>query len=75
MLTPKYTGQFKRDVKKLQGSGDKDLKKMKDVIRKIIDGEPLEPRHRDHPLRGDWTGCRDCHIEPDWLLLYKVDHG
>ena len=39
----------------------------------LIDGAPLPLRYRDHPLGGEWTTFRDCHIEPDWLLIYKVD--
>lgn len=39
----------------------------------LCEGEPLPPRHRDHPLKGEWRGFRDAHIEPDWLLLYRVE--
>lgn len=62
---------FKKDVKRAQKRG-KDMDKLKAVILLLLDDKPLEPRHRDHPLKGDWIGYRDLHIEPDWLLLYRV---
>ncbi len=48
------------------------MAKLKAVILLLLGDQPLEPRHRDHPLKGDWVGYRDLHIEPDWLLLYRV---
>jgi mRNA interferase YafQ len=62
---------FKKDVKRAQKRG-KDMDKLKAIILLLLDDGPLEPRHRDHPLKGDWIGYRDLHIEPDWLLLYKL---
>jgi mRNA interferase YafQ len=62
---------FKKDVKRAQKRG-KDMDKLKAIILLLLDDGPLEPRHRDHPLKGDWIGYRDLHIEPDWLLLYRV---
>jgi mRNA interferase YafQ len=62
---------FKKDVKRAQKRG-KDMGKLKVVILLLLDDKPLEPRHRDHPLKGDWVGYRDLHIEPDWLLLYRL---
>jgi mRNA interferase YafQ len=50
-----------------------DLARLRDVIERLRVGAALERRHRDHPLSGDWKGWRDCHIEPDWLLIYRVD--
>ncbi|MBM3236419.1 type II toxin-antitoxin system YafQ family toxin [Candidatus Poribacteria bacterium] len=52
--------------------GGKDAEKIKDVIRKLINEEKLDERYKDHPLRGDYKGCRDCHIESDWILLYRI---
>jgi mRNA interferase YafQ len=72
MRQPSYSGQFRRDVKLNEKRG-KDMAKLRHVLRLLIDGSPLPPRFRDHPLRGDWKGCRDLHIEPDWLLIYTVD--
>jgi mRNA interferase YafQ len=64
--------QFRRDVK-LAKKRCKDLTKLREVILLLIEGNPLPARCRDHPLVGDWKHHRDCHIEPDWLLLYKID--
>ena len=65
------TTQFKKDIKKQEKRG-KDFQKLKSVIDILIRHETLPPRHRDHALIGDWNGWRDCHLEPDWLLIYKV---
>ncbi len=72
MRTPVHTGQFRRDVRRAQKQG-KDMSKMREVLTLLIAAEPLPERLRDHPLAGDWGGYRDCHIEADWLLLYKID--
>ena len=71
MRKPAYSGQFKRDVKQAKKRG-KDMDKLKSVLRLLIEGNPLPSTYLDHPLRGDWHGFRDAHIEPDWLLIYKV---
>ena len=65
------TIQFKKDIKRLQKRG-KDLAKIKAVIDLLLAQKPLPEKNRDHPLGGNWAGHRDCHIEPDWLLIYKV---
>jgi mRNA interferase YafQ len=65
------TNQFKKDVKRAEKRG-KNLMKLKAILERLIDGDPLPPEYRDHPLRGDFTGSRDCHIEPDWLLIYTL---
>ncbi len=62
---------FRKDAKRAQKRG-KDMAKLKVVILLLLGDEPLPDRLRDHPLRGDWAGYRDMHIEPDWLLLYKL---
>ena len=51
----------------------KDAAKLKSVMRALIAGEALDAIHRDHKLVGNWKGRRDCHVESDWLLLYKLD--
>ena len=71
MLTPAYTKQFARDVKLAQKRG-KNLEKLKPIVRDLAAGEALDPIHRDHKLVGDYVGRRECHIEADWLLIYKV---
>jgi mRNA interferase YafQ len=50
----------------------KDLEKVKAVIDLLVDEESLPPKNRDHKLGGNWIGRRDCHIEPDWILIYKL---
>lgn len=67
-----YSGQFKRDVRQAQKRG-KDMDKLKAVLCLLIAGQPLPATCLDHPLKGDWRGFRDAHIEPDWLLIYKLD--
>ncbi len=66
------TSQFKRDFKRIRKRG-KDLSKLKEVVSSIAKGEALEERHHDHALSGKWSGSRDCHIEPDWILIYRAD--
>jgi len=65
------TSQFKRDVKKALRR-NKDPKKLKTLIRRLVRGETLPDKYQDHPLRGDYAACRDCHIEPDWILIYRI---
>ena len=64
--------QFSRDLKRIVKRG-KNMDKLKRLVTLLAKDEPLEPRHRDHALTGNWKHSRDCHIEPDWLLLYTVD--
>jgi len=63
--------QFKRDVKLADRRG-KDLTKLKATIDLLIEGAALPPEFKDHPLRGNFAGSRDCHIEPDWILIYTL---
>jgi mRNA interferase YafQ len=49
------------------------MSKLRQLIVLLIEGNPLPPRYKDHSLSGEWEHHRDCHIEPDWLLLYKID--
>jgi mRNA interferase YafQ len=72
LRNPIEGAQFRRDVKLNQRRG-KDMSKLRELILLLLDGKPLPPRHRDHPLGGEWKGFRDCHMEPDWLLIYKID--
>ena len=64
--------QFGRDVKLAERRG-KDLSKLRELILLLAEGHLLPPRYKDHPLAGDWKHFRDCHIEPDWLLIYKIE--
>ena len=72
MLTPRYTRQFDRDVKRMRRRR-KNLEKLKIVIRSPIAGQQLDSIHRNHGLVGTWHGRRECHIESDWLLIYSLD--
>lgn len=65
------TGQFKRDVKRMQRQG-KELDKLKTVLEMLVKGEPLPAKYRDHVLVGQYRGTRECHLEADWLLIYEL---
>lgn len=71
MLTPVRSSGFKRDVKRLQKRG-KDTRKLARLLTILIEEAPIPLSYRDHPLKGNWSGFRDAHIEPDWLLIYRV---
>jgi mRNA interferase YafQ len=71
MLKPSYTKQFEKDWKRLQKRG-KSKEKLKTVLTMLIGEAQLPKRCRDHKLVGSYKGRRECHIEPDWLLIYKL---
>ncbi len=73
MLKPVRTTQFKKDVKKLAKSGSKAMSKLKEVIAKLVNEEKLDEKYKNHPLKSNWKGFLECHIEPDWLLIYRVN--
>ena len=68
MLTIKYQTAFKRDYKRIKKRGY-DLRLLEDVIALLAEGQELPASYRDHALTGDYSGCRECHIAPDWLLV------
>jgi mRNA interferase YafQ len=72
MYTPVYTRQFEKDIKRCVRRG-KNIEKFKILARTLIAGKLLDPIHRDHKLSGNLVGRRDCHIESDWLLIYRFD--
>lgn len=72
MLIPVYTKQFEKDIKRAARRG-KNLEKFKIIARTLLAGGPLDPLHRDHRLIGNFQGRRECHIESDWLLIYKTE--
>ena len=72
MLSPAYTRQFERDVKRMRRRG-KNLEKLKMIVRSLVQEEPVDLIHRDHKLGGKWQGRRECHIEFDWILIYKTE--
>ena len=63
---------FEKDIERLMRR-NKDIEKVKSVIRSLVRGEKLDQIYRDHKLSGNYYCCRDCHIESDWLLIYKYD--
>ena len=65
------TKQFKKDIKRVSKRG-KSKEKLIEVLRILEKGEELPEKYRDHRLSGNWVGRRDCHVEPDWILIYKV---
>lgn len=71
--TIKATTKFKRQVKTIIKRGQ-DVSMLEDVIDTLANGEVLAERFCDHSLSGDYVGYRECHIAPDWLLIYKYDH-
>ncbi len=73
MLKVKFTSKFKKDYKLVKRQG-KDVKKLEAVILKLCNEEMLPEFMRDHELLGNYCGHRECHLEPDWLLIYRVNH-
>ena len=71
MLTPVLSTQFRRDVKRVEKRG-KDMSKLRTVLVLLLNATELPRALRDHPLQGDWKGYRELHIEPDWLIIYRV---
>jgi mRNA interferase YafQ len=71
MRFPSYTNQFQKDLKKMEKRG-KALSKIKNVIRKLVNEERLDAQFKDHKLVGNYKGRRECHIESDWLIIYRL---
>ena len=71
MLTIKYQAAFKIDYKRIVKRGY-DMRLLEKVIELLANQKPLPEKNRDHQLSGDYAGCRECHITPDWLLIYEV---
>ena len=72
MRVPVASGRFRRDVKRMERRG-KEMGKLRAVLDLLIAAAPLPSALKDHPLRGNWSGFRDLHIEPDWLLPYRIE--
>lgn len=72
--TVKPTTQFKKDYKLAMKRG-LDIRLLEDVISNLAMGIPLPEKNRDHDLSGNWVGYRECHILPNWLLIYRIDNG
>ena len=71
MLRIEFTRRMKRDAKTMKKRG-KDMKKLETVIDLLAEQKPLPREYRDHALTGDLSDFRECHIEPDWLLMYQI---
>ena len=69
MYNIRPTTKFQKDLKRVKKRGF-DISLLTDIIKKLAAGEPLPEKNRDHQLSGDYAGCRECHITPDWLLIY-----
>jgi len=70
-----YSTQYRLDYKKAKKQG-KDLALLRDIVHMLANDIPLPVKHRDHALSGSWKGYRECHVTPDWLLVYrKTDKG
>lgn len=72
MLDLIFTTKFKKDYKRMRKRG-KDKKKLEDTLDMLIKGIPLSKDYHDHELQGRYIGFRECHIEPDWLLIYAIN--
>lgn len=72
MLIPVFLNRFQKDVKKAKKQG-KDMDKLKFITRQLVEQKPLTARHKDHLLTGNFNGRQECHIEPDWLLINRLD--
>ncbi len=71
MLTFVRTNQFKKDYKRMRKRGN-DISKLVEIITMLASGEELPQKNKDHSLMGVFRDCRECHIEPDWLLIYQT---
>ncbi len=72
--TVKPTTKFQKDLKRIQKRGY-DISLLTEIIKKLANGETLPEKNRDHNLSGDYSDCRECHITPDWLLIYEINNG
>ncbi len=70
--TIRRTTQFKKDVKRVLKRG-KDIERLLMVVQKLAQGQVLDASYLDHPLKGEFHNKRDCHIEPDWVLIYAIE--
>ena len=74
MLTIKYETAFRKDFKRILKRGY-NIKLLEEVIEILAEGKKLPEKYRDHSLTGDYKDCRECHITPDWLLIYQISNG
>lgn len=69
-----WTASFKKDYRRAV-KRHMSVELLDDIVRKLSRNETLPEKHRDHALTGQWKGFRECHIQPDWLLIYRIDNG
>lgn len=74
MLDVVVSNQFKKDLKLAKKRGLK-ISRLQEVVNMLANQQPLDKKYRDHNLSGNYTGFRECHIGPDWLLVYCIDNG
>jgi mRNA interferase YafQ len=72
MRTPIYATQFRKDYKRCQKRGYA-MQKLIDVMIDLENEVPLSPQLKEHPLQGEYAGSQECHLEPDWLVIYEID--
>jgi mRNA interferase YafQ len=72
MLDYEITGSFQRD-RKVMEKRRKDIRKLQEIMSLLINEQPLLPKHENHPLHGNYEGKWECHVEPDWLLIYRAE--
>lgn len=74
MLTLQTTGQFRKDFKRIKKRGY-DTLLLQDVVNTLQAGKELNAKYKNHTLNGNWSGYQECHIQPDWLLIYRIDNN
>ncbi len=74
MLVLKTTAKFRKDYKKVKKRG-LDMSLLEKVIQDLLEEKQLDPKYKDHALTGNYIGFRECHIQPDWLLIYTINHN
>jgi mRNA interferase YafQ len=72
MLKPRYAHTLRRDIKLLK-KRQYDMAKFAETVTMLVQDKGMPEKYRDHPLKGNWLGFRECHLEPDWLLIYEVN--
>jgi mRNA interferase YafQ len=72
MLKITFTKLFRKQRNLMQKRG-RDMDELTEVMFLLVNELPLLPKHENHPLHGNWKGCQECHVEPNWLLIYEID--
>lgn len=73
MLNARFSGKIQKELKLLAKRG-RGITKFEQTVELLIQNRSLPKPFKDHPLKGDWSDYRECHIEPDWLLVYKINN-